>query len=168
MSSPASRCSSVAICSKTVETVTLLQMGVRMADFLVHFSVAPRSGIRITSRPRSTCMVSSLKHPSLPPVASQRKSGMKWDAIRQVFSLSTNMTVAEDVASSCSPNRHCFRWKSGSFSSECTQQTCGIGSLIRCPSLGLYPISFPERTLLSLSICQKTVAPPHFLEVPTL
>ena len=137
MSSPASRCSSVAICSKTVETVTLLQMEVRIADFWVHFSVAPRSGIRITSLPWSTCIVSSLKHPSLPPVASHKKSGMKWDAIRHVFSLSTNMTVAEDVASRCSPNRHCFRWKSDSFNSECTQQTRGIGSLIRCPSKGL-------------------------------
>ena len=89
----------------------------------LHSSVALRSGKRTTSRPRNTCMASLLKHPCIPPVASQMKSGMKRAATRAVFSLSTMATGLADMAaevsdSRCSPNRHCFMRKSCTLLTE--------------------------------------------------
>ena len=138
MSSPRLRCSLVAILSSRSEHVARLHTDSSIGSRCLHSSVALRSGKRITSRPSNTCMASPLKHPCIPPVASQMKSGMKWAATSAVFSLSTMATGLADMAaelsdSRCSPNRHCFILKSGSFLTECTQLTWLKGSLTRCP-----------------------------------
>ena len=138
MSSPASRCASVAIFSSMSEQVARLQKDSSIGSRCLHSSVALRSGKRITSRPSNTFMASLLKHPCIPPVASQMKSGMKWAATSAVFSLSTMATGLEDMVeevsdSRCSPNRHCFMRKSCTFLTECTQLTWLKGSLTRCP-----------------------------------
>ena len=40
-----------------------------------------------------------------------------------VFSLSTSITGDDEFFRRCSPNRHCFKWKSCNFNSECAQLT---------------------------------------------
>ena len=128
MSSPRLRCSSVAIFSSRSEQVTRLQIVSSIDSRCRHSSVALRSGKRITSRSFNTCMASLLKQPCIPPVASHTKSGMNRAATSAVFSLSTMATGLADMAaevseSRCSPNRHCFMWKSGTFLTEWTQLT---------------------------------------------
>ena len=70
MSNPWLRCSSSDVHSKTLDTTTRLHIPDNKADFSFHCSVAPKSGMRVTSLPLRTCMASLLKQPFFPPVAS--------------------------------------------------------------------------------------------------
>ena len=70
MSNPWLRCSSSDVHSKTLDTTTRLHIPDNKADFSLHCSVAPKSGMRVTSLPLRTCMASLLKQPFFPPVAS--------------------------------------------------------------------------------------------------
>ena len=70
MSNPLLRCSSSDVHSKTLDTTTRLHILDNKADFSFQCSVAPKSGMRVTSLPLRTCIASLLKQPFFPPVAS--------------------------------------------------------------------------------------------------
>ena len=111
MSRPWLRCSSVAIVSNMSLTDTERQTLFSMGSLPCHSCVAPRSGISITSLPAKTWMARSLKQPFLPPVAIHNTSGMKWEAMTAVFSLSTTKTFLSGYkVRRCSPKKHWRRW----------------------------------------------------------
>ncbi len=69
--------------------------------------------------------------------------------------------------SRCSPKKHWVNLKSGNLNTECTQLMCGKGSCTQCPVNRSYSIIFPPRILPSAEICQNTVAPCQYFDVPT-
>ena len=93
MSNPFSLCSSVAHCSSLSLKTTFEQTEESDNAFSCQTFFAPKSGQSITARFFNTAMVSALKQPCIPPVASHTKSGMKWLATKADFSLSTMATA---------------------------------------------------------------------------
>lgn len=72
----------------------------------------PASGMAVMILPANGCRRSAVKL-CFPPVASHRNLGYVMEHIRAVFSLSTSpMGLVGCRGNRCSPNRHCFSWKS--------------------------------------------------------